>query len=145
MKFLKKFSYVIVLSLMVSACTSNTQNTSGCATECSYTLASGETAGTAPTSLEGTHNLTFDFAQTGAPFTNGTTGTFTLVNNELTVEISGQDCITLKNPVQTSPSEYTFKDDCRDNLSYAVSSNQSGALNEINVQSLSNNWYGQFN
>jgi len=145
MKILRKISYIIAATLLVTACTTNNQNTSGCTTECSYTLASGETAGTAPTSLEGTHNLTFAFAQNGAPFTDGTAGTFTLLNNELTIEIDGQDCITLKNPVQTSPSEYTFKDDCRDNLSYAVSSNQSGGLNEVNVQSLSNTWFGQFN
>lgn len=145
MKVLRKISYTVVITFLVAACTTNNQSTSGCTTECSYTLASGETAGTAPTSLEGTHSLTFAFAQTGAPFTDGTSGTFTLLNNELTIEIDGQDCITLKNPVQTSPSEYTFKDDCRDNIAYAVSSNQSGGLNEINVQSLSNTWFGQFN
>ncbi|MFY0602895.1 MAG: hypothetical protein JXQ93_03025 [Flavobacteriaceae bacterium] len=144
MKLLNKFSLLIFAGLIMHACTTNNQTTSGCATECSYTLASGETAGTAPTSLEGTHSLAFDYAQSGSPFTNGTTATFTLANNELTVEVSGMDCIVLKNPVQTSPSEYTFKDDCRDNLAYAVSSNQSGGLNEINVQSLSNNWFGQF-
>jgi hypothetical protein len=144
MKLLRKFSYLFVATLLISSCTSNTQNTSGCDTECAYTLAAGETAGTVPTSLEGTYNLTYGFAQTGSPFTNGTTATFTIVNNELTVEVSGQECITLKNPVLIGTNNYKFKDDCRDNIAYNVSPNNNGAFNEINVEPLGQGWLGQF-
>lgn len=126
-------------------CTSNdTSSPSGC-DECSYTVASNETAGTVHASLNGVHNLTFAFAQAGSPFTDGTAATLTIDNNTLTIEIAGRDCITLKNPIQTSASETTFKDTCRDNLMFAVSVNQSGGLNEVNVMSTSNNWFGQFN
>lgn len=144
MKLLRKFSYLFVATLLISSCTSNTQNTSGCDTECAYTLAAGETVGTVPTSLEGTYNLTYGFAQTGSPFTNGTTATFTIVNNELTVEVSGQECITLKNPVLIGTNNYKFKDDCRDNIAYNVSPNNNGAFNEINVEPLGQGWLGQF-
>jgi hypothetical protein len=118
-----------------------------CSTVCSYTLASGETAATASSGLEGTHNLTYCCAQTGSPFTVGVKGKFTISGNTLTVEIEGKECITLKNPRNTGPGtdEIKFIDNCRDNLSYDVSKTASGALNEINISSVSGTWLGQFN
>lgn len=144
MKLLRKMQYIAVLILLITACETNNQSSSGCATECSYTLASGETAGTVPTSLEGTYNLVYGFAQTGSPYTNGTTATFTIMNNELTVEIEGHDCITLKNPVLLGTNNYKFKDDCRDDIAFNVSPNNNGTFNEINVEPLGQGWLGQF-
>lgn len=144
MKILRNFSYLFTFCLFVLSCESNSQSSSGCDTECSYTLASGETAGTVPTSIEGTYSLTFSYAQPGSPFTDGTMGTFTLSNNELTVEIDGMDCITLKNPVLLGTNNYKFKDDCRDNIGYNVSPNNNGTFNEINIEPLGQGWLGQF-
>ncbi len=92
MKNLKIITLLFISTLIWFSCTSNDNPLSGgnCATECSYTIASGEIAGTVPSSLDGTYNLTYHSAQTGSPFTNGTTATFTVANNELTVEINGE-------------------------------------------------------
>ena len=142
MKSLKNILKLTLLSLILVSCSSTDKN-SGCE-ECSYTVASGETAGTVPSSLDGIFDLTYSNAQTGSPFTNGTKATFTISNNQLTVEINGK-CILLKNPIKTSPSENTFKDTCTDNYQYSVSTNQSGALNEINLSSTTGTgFYGQF-
>lgn len=125
-------------------CKSNSDDANLCATECSYTLQSGQTAGTAPVSLEGIHNVILDFATPESPFPVGTEAVFTLENNVLTVEIAGEECITLKNPIQTGTSETTFIDDCRDNLIYGISQDQNGDLNEINIGTTSFQFLGQF-
>ena len=143
MKNLKKVILIISISFFIVSCSSNDANTLGCET-CSYTIAANETAGTVATSLNGTHETTFSSFNTASPVADGTKATFTIANNELTVEIEGEACITLKNPIQTSASEVVYKDDCRDNLAYAVSTNQTGDLNEVNLLSLSNAFYGQF-
>lgn len=137
--FILSSFFIVLLS-----CSSNNTVVGACATTCTYTLTAGETAGTVPASLIGTHMLTYTEIVAGAPFANGVSATFTLTNNELTVEIDGMECITLQNPIQSSPSEVTFVDDCRDNLKYSVSATQSGGLNEINVSSTSNQFLGQF-
>lgn len=144
MKLLRKIAYIMTVALLLAACETNNQNSSSCSTDCTYTLASGETMGVVPTSLEGTYTLTYGFAQTGSPYTDGTTATFTIMNNELTVEIDGHDCITLKNPVLIGTNNYKFKDDCRDNIAFNVSPNNNGSFNEINVEPLGQGWLGQF-
>lgn len=137
-----KTSFILTLFLITS-CSSNDSNTGDCES-CAYTPTSSETAGTVAASLNGTHATTFGSFNTSSPIADGTKATFTIANNELKVEIDGKACITLKNPIKTSPSEVVYKDDCRDNLAYAVSTNQSGGLNEVNLLSLSNTFYGQF-
>lgn len=62
----------------------------------------------------------------------------------MTVEIDGQECVTLKNPIQTSPSEWTFVDNCRDDYIYGISQTPNGELNEINLGTLSFQFLGQF-
>jgi len=126
------------------SCNNNDDDALSCATVCSYTLTANETAGTVPTQLQGTFNLTYTEIVAGAPFADAVSGTFTLNNNTLTIEIDGEECITLENPVQSSAVEVTFVDDCRDNLKYAVSVSQSGTLNEVNISSTSNQFFGQF-
>lgn len=146
MKNLKYLSYLILFAFLISACTTNSTDDVGnnCANTCDYTLASGETAATVPSSLDGTYNLTYGFAQSGSPFADGTTATFIISNNELTVEVDGFECITLKNPVLIGTNNYKFKDDCRDNIGYNVSPNNDGSFNEINIEPLGQGWYGQF-
>lgn len=145
MKTLQKIASALFISILIVSCNNNGDaNESNCSTVCEYTITSNETAAAAISGSDGSYELTFDYAKTGSPFTNGTKAKFTLLNNVLTVEVEGKDCITIKNPIQTSPSEYTFKDTCRDNLSYSVSATSNGQLNEINVSSTNGTWFGQF-
>lgn len=143
---MKTIKVLLLSSLFVVlvSCNNNNNSTATCSTTCSYTLTANETAGTVPPTLEGTFSLVYTEIVAGAPFSNNVMGTFTLANNQLTVEIDGMDCITLNNPIQSSAIEVTFVDNCRDNLKYAISVTQSGALNEVNVSSISNQFFGQF-
>jgi hypothetical protein len=149
MKSLKKITLTLFTLMAFFACSNNDDTSSGnCATVCEYTLTSNDTAGTADKSIEGTHNLTMSYAAANSPFADGTKATFTLIDNVLTVEIEGQDCITIKNPRLTTAgsTEIQFRDTCRDNISYDVSMATAGGLNEINISSTTNStWLGQFN
>jgi hypothetical protein len=149
MKTLKKVLTTLLITAFFIGCSSNDDSSSGnCNTECEYTLTSSDTAGTAATSIEGTYNLTMHFPDAASPFSEGTKATFTLLNNILTVEIEGQDCITIKNPRLTTAgsTEIQFRDTCRDKISYDVSMISTGELNEINISSTeTNKWLGQFN
>ena len=148
MNYFKIRLTLLTALILCLSCSNNEESGDDlCSTVCVYTLASGETTATAATSLEGTYELTFHYPQANAPFTDGTKATFTLKNNILTVEISGKDCITIKNPIKSSPSstEIIFKDTCRDQYSYAVSMNATGGLNEVNLGTVSGTWLGQFN
>tara|TARA_R110002073_G_scaffold108336_3_gene243383 strand:+ start:56568 stop:57017 length:450 start_codon:yes stop_codon:yes gene_type:complete len=147
MKTFKLFTLLMAFALL--SCTANDNDdvtASSCSTICDYILASGETAGTVPTSLDGTYELTFakDSQSSNTYYTDGVKGTFTISNNTLTIEVEGKECITLTNPVQTSPSENTFKDTCGRNIAYAVSAKTDGTLNEINAITISNRFLGQF-
>lgn len=129
--------------LFIAACSSNDDSSNGCE-QCTYTVAQGETAATVSTPLIGEFNLTLDISQNGYDIPQGTKGKFTVSANEMIVEIDGKQCITLKNPIKTSPVEYVFKDDCRDNLMYAISESNNGGLNEVNVITISGSFIGQF-
>lgn len=144
---MKKIRYFFLILLLIStvACNSNDEeeNLGNCET-CTYTPKPNETAGIAPSSLEGTYNVVLDFATAQSPFPEGTAATFTLSSNILTVEISGEACITLENPIQTGTSEWTFIDNCRDNYIYGISQNQNGEFNEINLGTTNFQFLGQF-
>ncbi|MDD7915846.1 hypothetical protein [Polaribacter ponticola] len=148
MKTLKKITLCLLTAFIISACSSNNGNTpGGCSNVCNYTLTTNDTPGTAATSIEGTYNLTMHFPDAESPFSEGTKATFTLLDNVLTVEVEGQECITIKNPRLTTSgsTEVQFRDTCRDMISYDVSENN-GALNEINISSTTDGkWLGQFN
>lgn len=141
---MKYVSILFIAIVALSSCDKDEEENLCSGTECVYTLGAGETVGSLPASLDGVYNLTSQYAQPGSPFPDGTTGTFTLAGDVLTVEIAGEACITLKNPYQTSPSEEVFVDDCRDNLLYAVSESSNGGLNEVNIGSLASGFYCQF-
>lgn len=146
MKSLKTLLFLSLFTVLLS-CSNNDDNDeagASCDTICEYTIVSGETAAAVPSTLDGTYNLTYHSAQPGSPFTNGTTATFTLSNNELTVEIAGGECLTIKNPVLRGSNNYLFKDDCRDNITYNLSPNNDGSFNEINIEPLGTGWLGQF-
>lgn len=146
MKNVKQQFIALFTILILASCTESSKEPSAadCATECSYTLASGETAATVPSSLDGTYELTYHSAQPGSPYTNGTKAKFTISNNMLTVEVEGKECITIKNPVLIGSNNYKFKDSCRDNFAFNVSPNNNGDFNEINIEPLGVGWFGQF-
>lgn len=148
MNTLKKLTTIFFSLIVIISCSKNNEpsNSGDCATLCEYTIASGETAGTAASSLDGSYNLTMHHADAASPFPDGTKAKFTINNNVLTVEIDGKECITIKNPVLTTAgsTEVKFKDTCRDKITYDVSENN-GKLNEINISDLNGKWLGQFN
>ena len=145
---LKSFTLLIILSMLSCIANDNDDDmtASSCSNTCDYTLNSGETAGTVPSTLDGTYELTFakDSQSSNTYYADGVKGTFTISNNTLTIEVEGKDCITLTNPIQTSASENTFKDTCGRNIVYAVSAKSDGSLNEINAITISNRFLGQF-
>ena len=116
---------------------------------CSPDLLSDETAATLPSSLLGTYQTTYDYAQPGSPFSDGLKATFTLTSdNELIVELEGEECIVLRNPAfrqGINESNFFFKDNCDRNICYNVSQNMEGSFNEVNVQPYQGiGWHGQF-
>lgn len=147
MKTLKKFTLLIcVLGLLNSCSTSDEDsNSSGCL-ECNYTIASGETAATVSSQLIGTFNLTLDFvASSTYSVPLGTRAKFTVLAKEMIIEIDGQECITLKNPITSlSATEFVFKDNCRDDYMYAISESSNGGINEVNVISISGTFLAQY-
>lgn len=147
MKTLQKITLLFVSSILLFSCESNNENeNSNCNNQCDYSIASGETAGTVPSSLNGTYVLTYTDYSNGSNtyYANASAATFTIANNTLTIEADGKDCITITNPIQTSASENTFKNTCGTNIMYAVSVTSTGELNEINVSGINNNFLGQF-
>lgn len=141
---MRKLGILFVVIILLASCKKEDEATLCTGAECNYTLSSGQTAGSLPSALNDEYNLAVDFASPGSPYTLGTNGKFTLDGDVLTVEIDGEACITLRNPYQSSPSEITFVDDCRDNLIYSISENSQGSLNEVNVGSLSMAFLCQF-
>lgn len=152
---MKKLIFLFLAGLLtISACNSNSDDPanpspSACdGPECSPALLADETAAIIPTSLQGTHHFIYGYQQDGSPFSDGTQATFTLNNNELIVEIEGEQCITLKNPALrygNNSDNYFFKDDCNQNICYNVSANTDKVMNEINIQPVSGTgWFGQF-
>lgn len=152
MKNLFTMKNVLLLLFTVSILAScNEENMNGCGSGmmCSGTVGANETAATVPSSLVGSYTSTYDYAQSGSPFTNGTSATFELTaNNELIVSIDGLDCITLSNPVYrfgATSGNYTFKDECLHDVAFNVSENQNGTFSEVNIEpNTGAGWFGQF-
>ncbi|HRO43624.1 MAG TPA: hypothetical protein PL009_12375 [Flavipsychrobacter sp.] len=142
-------TFAILATLLTLGCnksSSNNNNTTSCTSGpiCTYTLASGETAGTTAAGIIGTHTLVYDSITAGAPFPHGASAIFELTtDNKLVVTYNGK-CVTLVNPKKTSASEVSFKDNCQFNVWFAASEKNTGGLNEVNVSSLTGQFYGQF-
>lgn len=136
-------TFSIVL-FSVASCKKNDPTSTTCGSAvCTYTLQSGETAGTTPAGIVGKYSLTYYEVNSGGPFKAGDKADFELTADNKMIVTFANDCIVLENPVQTSPSEVAFKDNCKHNASFAASKTPSGGLNEINVSSGSS-FYGQF-
>ncbi len=127
----------------------NPDSTSCNGVVCEPSLLADETSAILPVEIQGVYQTTYTYAEPNSPFTNGQKAKFTLTsNNELIVEIEGEECLTLKDPAfraGLSESNYFFKDDCDRNICYNVSENTDGVFNEVNIQPYEGmGWYGQF-
>lgn len=145
MKTFKKITFLFLFTSLVVACSTNEdEDASGCET-CNYTIVNGETAGNIPQNIQGEFDLVLDISVNGYAKAAGTKGKFTIAEKQLTIEIEGEPCLVLKNPiVEANGVEYSFKDTCRDTIFYAISQNATGNLNEVNVVTLEGLFYGQF-
>lgn len=135
-----KFLLALSIPMFFISCDDddNETPTGNCSTVCEYTLETGQDPGSVPAGLHGVLNLTLDFATPQSPFPQGTLATFTVSETEMTVEIEGEECITLRNPFRIpGTTEDNFVDDCRDNYVYGISADQNGNLNEINLGAIS--------
>lgn len=97
-----------------------------------------------PASVSGTYTLTYDYASTGSPFTNGTVKTFVLDGAADTMCVDG---VSLGKGYfrSGSGSEMLWSDGS--GIFYALSLLDAGGFSEINVYSPSDagtNWKGQF-
>lgn len=147
MKTLQKLSLLLLSILVFADCSSSDDNdnqTIDCTTVCSYTATSGQTAASVPATAHGTFDLTYQFASANSPFANGTTGTFSLSATTLVVNIDGEDCIKLENPVARGAENFLFIDNCRDNITYNVSTNTDGTFAEVNIEPIGTGFFGQF-
>jgi len=142
---------LVIFSVMLMSCDDDDNDTpvSGdCSTVCEYTLEAGQDPGSVPAGLHGVLELSLDFATPQSPFPQGTPATFTVSETEMTVEIEGEECITLRNPFRIpGTTEDNFVDNCRDNYVYGISADMNGDLNEINLGSISGSGFqflGQF-
>jgi hypothetical protein len=149
MKYLKLFTLLFFgLSLWSCSEDDNEDLSVNCSTICEYTLEAGQDPGNVPASLHGELNLILDFATDQSPFPVGTQATFTVSATEITVEIEGEECITLRNPYRIpGTSEDNFIDNCRDDYIFGISADQNGNLNEINLGSIAGGgiqFLGQF-
>jgi len=126
----------------------NDNDSTNCSTVCEYSLEAGQDPGSVPASLHGELNLVLDFATPQSPFPVGTAATFTVSETEMTVEIEGEECITLRNPYRIpATTEDNFIDNCRDDYIFGISADQNGNLNEINLGSIAGGniqFLGQF-
>ncbi len=97
-----------------------------------------------PSSISGTYTLTYAFARSGSPFTNGTVKTFVLNGSTDTLCVEG---VSLGTGYYRSGAGSEMLWDGGDGIYYAVSLKTTGGFNEINVYSPSDagsNWQGQF-
>jgi hypothetical protein len=146
MKNLQRIALPIFLALLIIGCTkNNSTSSSSCANVCEYKLASGETAATVKAPIIGTYNVTYTFADTDSPISKGTKATIEISANEMIITIEGKECVAIKNPFRTAGGKQDiFRDNCKSNLSYHISTKPDGSFNEVNVFDLGKEWYGQF-
>ena len=135
MKTFKKITFLFLMAIVVLACSSDDDTSSGCET-CSYTIPSTETAATVPTTLQKEYNVIVDTSVNGYRLAKGTTATFTLEATLLTVKFKDEPCFTMANPIASANGgETIFTDNCKENIQYRISGGSS--LNEINIISIS--------
>lgn len=100
-----------------------------------------QTAATIPAGLEGTYSLTYSNAQPGSPLANGTAVT-------MVIAPGGTVCIAdyvLANPVtQNGNNAEAFWGVPALGVKLALSNISTASFNEVNILSMSNQFYGQF-
>lgn len=117
---------------------------------CAPSISAGETAATIPASAVGVYNCVVSFAEPTSPFPLGTKATFEITSDQkLIVKIAGEECLTISNPIwrfgaNASSGNYTWKDNCRDNVAFNVSF-AGTSFNEVNMEPISGTgFFGQF-
>lgn len=101
-----------------------------------------------PDSLSGTYELTYDFAQSGSPFTNGYPATFVINGANETLCVNGS---LLADAYKRSASDVEIlweETTASGTLTYGLSTKTDGSFNEINVSTVADGkstWVGQFN
>ncbi|HIB37335.1 hypothetical protein [Mesonia sp.] len=128
-------------------------SSSGCSSGqvCDAAAASDEVPIDMPAFTVGVYETVFDYASDDSPFSNGTTATFEITEDEsLIVSIDGFDCVEVKNPYAKDyftpgSNNFFYKDECLHNLAFNVSFDTSDNFNEVNVQPLVGaGFFGQF-
>ncbi|WP_339608648.1 hypothetical protein [uncultured Roseivirga sp.] len=144
----KQFALLVFAFLIITSCGNEDPPTKDdCGGQvCEATPGTDETSTTVPNSLNGTYNMVITYAESNSPYPEGTTATFIIAAEKLTVSIDGEDCFSIINPVNRSPfTAPTFKADCIGDIAFQVAANQSGGLEEINLILASGpGYYGQF-
>ncbi|TZF85706.1 hypothetical protein FW774_01110 (plasmid) [Pedobacter sp. BS3] len=136
----------VLLAAGIGACKKNKKDddSSSCGTVCNKPLDNGQTAGTTPSGIVGKYKLTYHKVNNGGPFADGEQVNFELTSDNKLKVSTASDCVTIENPRATSPVEVSFPDNCKFNVSFAASASTQGGLNEVNVGSLTGQFYGQF-
>jgi len=141
---------ITITLFFLIGCTGNDSMPNGtCSGEtCTYTIASDESATTIDSKLIGSYQMIYSFADTDSPLVLNTKCTIEIDTNELIVRIEGKECITLKNALkEKGGAQPLFRDHCRDQVSYHISTKEDGTLNEINLfgtGGMKGEWYGQY-
>ena len=151
---MKKLIYIFLFALSITACdkSDDAPKSQGCSgATCAPAVASGETAATIPSAAAGIYRCELTFAEATSPFPLGTKATFEITTDQkLIVTIEGQSCLTISNPIwrfgaNASSGNYTWKDDCENDVAYNVSFDTGCNFNEVNMEPVGGpGFFGQF-
>ncbi len=150
---MKNLFYLLFTILILSSCDKedDSPKSEGCnGATCAPAVSSGETAATIPSTAVGVYRCVLTFAEPTSPFPLGTKATFEITSDQkLIVKIEGDECLTISNPIwrfgaNASSGNYTWKDNCRDNVAFNVSF-AGTTFNEVNMEPVSGTgFFGQF-
>ncbi len=147
----KYLSFVLAYSICLFSCGDNGEEPTAADCDgqvCTATVGTDESATQVPSEIHGTFVMELTHAEPNSPISLGTRATFTLSANTLIVEVDGEECFSVENPVArfgSTSGNYTFKAACIDDIAFNVSQNLDDSLNEINLEKASGpGFYGQF-
>lgn len=151
---MKNFFYSLLFAIVIFACDSKDEEpaSQGCSgAVCAPAVGTGETAATIPAAAAGIYRCEVTFAEPTSPFPLGTKATFEITaDQKLIVTIAGQECLTISNPIwrfgaTASSGNYTWKDDCENEVAFNVSFDTGGNFNEVNMEPVVGpGFFGQF-
>lgn len=152
-QLMKNLLYLLFAILLLASCDQEDDlpKSEGCnGATCAPAVSAGETAASVPASAVGIYRCVVTFAEPTSPFPIGTKATFEITSDQkLIVKIEGDECLTISNPIwrfgaNASSGNYTWKDNCRDNVAFNVSF-AGTSFNEVNMEPVSGTgFFGQF-